>query len=327
MYYNNNILVTHNDLDGIGCAVIGKLLKFQWIHYASYNRGKYYISDTVNKALSCIKNAEWLYLADISLSDLIWSEIKDSVGDMHVKLIDHHITSRDATTYNDKVEKHINEEISATKIFYELFKDECPKLVQYADFVEAVSAYDTWHFEKSPIARDLQRVYDCIVFQDPRNKYIKFNDRLSKITNYCVNDPIRNDYLPVWCDASLNTYNKLVQSKLNYAIDRCISYVGDTAFVMLVSEENIPMFEISWFLEEQHPEIKNVCYVLTNEKDGGTVFSLRTTYDDIDLSKFSEQYGGGGHAKAASIANIPSYDRSKMLDTIRNYFTEYKHQS
>ena len=322
---DNNILVTHNDLDGIGCAVIGKLLGFEWVHYASYNRGKYYISDTINKAIKCIPNVEWLYLADISLSDLIWDEIKDSIGTIHVKLIDHHITSRDATSYNDRVEKHINEEVSATKIFYELFKDEYPILEPYKDFVEAVSAYDTWHFEKSPIARDLQRVYDCIAFQDPRNKFVKFNDRLSKITNYCLNDPVRNDYMPVWYESSLRTYDRIVSNKLNYAINRDISYVGDTAFVMLISDENIPMFEISWFLEEQHPEIKNVCYVLTN-KDGGAVFSLRTTYDDIDLSKFAESYGGGGHAKAASIANVPSFDRSKMIDTVRKYFTEYNHQ-
>ena len=322
---HNNILVTHNDLDGVGCAVIGKLLGFQWIHYASYNRGKYYISDTINKAIKSIPNAEWIYLADISLSDLIWSEIKDSVGNMHVKLIDHHITSKDATSYNSVVEKHINEEVSATKIFYELFKDEYPVLEKYKDFVEAVSAYDTWHFEKSPIAKNMQRVYDSIVFQDPKNKYIKFNDRLSKITNYCINDPIRNDYTPIWCEASLRLYDRLISGKLSYAINRDISYIGDTALVMLLSEENITMFEISWFFEENHPEIKNVCYVLTN-KDGGAVFSLRTTYDDMDLSKFAEAYGGGGHAKAASIANVSSFDRCKMIDTVRRYLTEYNHR-
>lgn len=321
---HNNILVTHNDLDGIGCAVIGKLLGFQWVFYSSYNRGKYYIADTVKNSLQCIPNAEWLYLTDISLSDDIWKEIEPHVNGKHIKLIDHHVTSQDAKSYIDRVDRVIDTEISATKIFYELFKDEYPDLEPYKDFVEAVSAYDTWHFELSPIARDLQRIYDCIAFQDPKNKYIKFNDRLSKITNYCINDPIRNNYLPVWCDASLNTYNRLVSNKVNYAIDHDISYIGDTAMVMLISDENIPMFEISWFLEKEHPEIKNVCYVLTN-KDGGAVFSLRTLYDDVDLSKFAESYGGGGHAKAASITNIPSYERSKMIDTVRKYFTEYKH--
>lgn len=324
---HNNILVTHNDLDGIGCAVIGKLLGFQWVHYSSYNRGQYYVSTTIKNALACTPpGVEWLYLADISLSDLIWSEIKDYVSNIHIKLIDHHITSQDATSYEGLVEKHINTDISATKIFYEMFKDEYPKLKPYEDFVEAVSAYDTWHFEKSPIARNLQRVYDCIVFQDPRNKYIRFNDRLSKVTNYCINDPMRNDYTPFWCNSALNSYERLVSRKLDYAIDHNISYVGDTALVMLLSEENIPMFEISWFLEAEHPEIKNVCYVLTN-KDGSAVFSLRTIYDDIDLSKFSEQHGGGGHAKAASISNVPSYKRSEMIDTVRKYFTEYNHQA
>lgn len=322
---HNNILVTHNDLDGIGCAIIGKLLGFQWVFYSSYNRGKYYVSDTIRTSLRCNPNAEWLYLADISLSDLIWDEIKDYIGNVHIKLIDHHITSQDAVSYKDKVETHIDTDVSATKIFYELFKDECPELSPYKDFVEAVSAYDTWNFDRSPIAKTLQRVYDSIVFQDPRHKYIKFNDRLSKVTNYCLNDPIRNDYLPVWCESALRIYDKIVSSKLSYAINHCISYFRDTAIVLLLSEENAPMFEISWFLEEQHPEVKNVCYVLTN-KDGGAVFSLRTTYDDVDLSKFSEQYGGGGHAKAASIANVPSYERSNMLDIVKKYFIEYNHK-
>lgn len=323
MFYNN-VLVTHNDLDGIGCAVVGKLLNFQWVFYASYNRGKYYISQVVHNAVRSIPNIEWIYLADISLSDLIWNEIEPDVKGMNLRLIDHHETSNNATSFKDKIKVDIDLDVSAAKLFYRLFKDDYPELKQYEDFITAVSAYDTWHFEQSPIAKDLQRIYDYIAFQDPTLKYVKFADRLSRFTNYCINDPITNDRMPVWCQSCLDSFYKLTTPKVDYTINHSISYIKDTATVMLNAEDNVPMFEISWYFDEVRPDIKNVIYVLT-QKTGDANVSLRTKYDDLDVSKIAEQLGGGGHQKASAISSVPASSKYEVIDKVKRFMLESEH--
>ena len=39
--------------------------------------------------------------------------------------------------------------------------------------------------------------------------------------------------------------------------------------------------------------------VLTEHSDGTIKGSLRTTYDDVDVAKLAQSWGGGGHKKAA----------------------------
>ena len=316
--------MTHNDLDGIGCAVVGKLIGFQWVFYASYNRGKYYVSQVVHTALRSLPKVEWLYLADISLSDKIWEEIAPDVENINVRLIDHHDTSQNATSYKDRVKVDLDMEVSAAKVFYNLFEKDYPELIPYKDFIEAVSAYDTWHFEKSPIAKNLQRCYDCVSFQDPRNKYIKFSDRLSRFTSYCINDPVSNTRMPVWFSSCLDLYKSIAMPKLNYAINNCIEYTKDTAIVTLNSDDNVPMFEISWFLEDKHPDIKNVIYVI-NQKTGDAVVSIRTRYDDVDVSKIAEKFGGGGHQKASAISEVPMLTKHEVITEVKKFFLEFEH--
>ena len=318
------MLITHNDLDGIGCAVVGKVLGFQWVSYSSYNKGKYYISHVVHTVLRSLPNVEWLYLADISLSDKIWNEIEPDVQNVNIRLIDHHETSQNAILYKDRVKCDIDMDVSAAKIFYNIFKDEVPELEPYKDFVEAVSAYDTWHFELSPIAKDLQRCYDCVAFQDPKNKYVKFSDRLSKFTNYCLNDPVSNNRKPTWFLSCLELYKNIAQPKLTFALKNCVEMTRDTAVVHLDSEDNIPMFEISWYFEEKHPDIMNVIYVIS-QKSGDAVISIRTRYDDVDVSKVAEQFGGGGHQKAAAISDVPMMSKHEVIASVKKFFLESKH--
>lgn len=319
-----NILITHNDLDGVGCAVIGKLLGFQWIFFSSYNRGRYYISQVLHDAVRCLPNIQWIYLTDISLSDNIWHEIEPDIRGMNVRLIDHHETSNNAESYKDIVKTDIDLDMSAAKLFYKLFKDDYPNLIPYEDFITAVSAYDTWHFEQSPIARDLQRIFDCVAFQDPTYKYVKFADRLSKFTNMILNDPISNERCPVWCKSCLDLYHRLTKPKMDYAVSKCISYFKDTATVSYGAEDNVPMFEVSWYLEDNHPDIKNIIYVMT-QKTGDANVSIRTRYDDVNVSKIAEKFGGGGHQKAAAISSVPASDKYRVVDEVKRFLLDSEH--
>lgn len=264
-------------------------------------------------------------MADISLSDNIWNEIKYDVDGLNIRLIDHHETSSNATTFKDKVKVDLDMDVSAAKLFYRLFEKDNPQLHPYEDFIDAVSAYDTWHFEKSPIAKNLQRIFDCIAFQDPTLKYVKFSDRLSKFTNYCIADPISNTRMPVWCQSCLDLYYKITKPKFDYAVQNCISIFKDVATVNLSSEDNVPMFELSWYLEDQYPDVKNVIYVI-NQKTGDANVSIRTRYDDVDVSKIAEKYGGGGHQKASAISSVSATEKYQIIEAVKKYFLESTHQ-
>ena len=245
---------------------------------------------------------------------------------MNIRLIDHHETSKNAVNFKDKIKLDIDLDVSAAKLFYRLFKDDYPNLHPYEDFINAVSAYDTWHFEQSPIAKDLQRIFDCIAFQDPTYKYVKFSDRLSKFTNMIISDPISIERYPVWCKSCLDLYYKIARPKMEYAQKNCISTFKDTATVMLNSDDNVPMFELSWFLEDNYPHIKNVIYVIS-QKTGDANVSIRTRYDDIDVSKIAEAFGGGGHQKASAISSVPAQDKYEVIDKVKRFLLESEHNN
>ena len=291
--------------------------------YASYNVGKYYVSRVIRTAIRSLPNIDWLYLADISLSDKIWNEIEPDVKGLNICLIDHHETSANATSFKDKINVNLDMDVSAAKLFYRLFEKSCPRLHPYSDFIDAVSAYDTWHFEKSPIAKDLQRIFDCIAFQDPALKFVKFSDRLSKFTNMIINDTITNKRMPIWCESCLDLYYKLTTPKMEYAKRECISIYKDVATVNLFSEDNIPLFELSWYLEENYPEAKNMIYVI-NQKNGDCNISIRTRYDDdsVDVSKIAEKHGGGGHQKAAAISSVSATEKYDIINSVKTYLLE-----
>lgn len=293
-------LFSHNDLDGIGGAIIGNVLGFDIVKCTSYNPGQYQFQNVVRNVINQIGNIERVFIVDIAMTNEIWNEIVIDVKDLPVTLIDHHETSIAADAYKDKIRCILDTSRSATKIFYDEYVNDYPELSNYEFLIEGINAYDTWQFELSPIAKDLQRIYNYCVFQNPKTKFVKFDEKLRRFTQACLNDPIMNEMMyPEWCNSALNLYKLATAKKINKTIEN-LKFDKNVCIIESDSEDNIPTYEISWYIEENNPEITDYIYVIKNKSYIYYSLRSRRTENEIDVSKIAESYGGGGHAKASA---------------------------
>lgn len=281
-------LFTHTDLDGIGCAILAKLA-FQEnveIEYCNY-------SDINEKITTYLNNDDSsnIYITDISVNEEI-AEKLDKRG--NVRLLDHHPTALHLNKYNwckVSIEDSDGTKTSGTKLFYHWllsnnhFTNELKNSVSLEVFVEIVRNYDTWRWtelgEKGIFCKqinDLFYIYgreDFIEWCIPQIKSKLF----PKLRH---SDKMLLYYRQKEIDNYIETKNKqLIEAKIQdrtcgiVFAERCASELGNT-------------------LCKIHPEFDIIVVINMN----GTV-SYRTVKDDIDLGKFTQTFGGGGHPKAA----------------------------
>ncbi len=143
-------LFTHTDLDGIGCAVLGKLaFKNIDISYVDYNN----VNDIV---LEFINNKEYdnydhIYITDISINEDV-SEIIHNTNPLNeiLTILDHHPTAEWLNKYwwakVNVIENELQEKTSGTYMFYKelvvlefLEKSESIRIL-----ADTVRKYDTW---------------------------------------------------------------------------------------------------------------------------------------------------------------------------------------
>lgn len=308
---SNKILFTHNDLDGIGCALIGSVLGFNIIKYTSYNTGQYQFQNVVRQTLSEIRDIDLIYITDIGLTDQLYEEIEGHLPkSISTTLIDHHDSSVSAERVNAELRCFLDTKRCASKIFYDEYSPIYPQLKGYEFFIDAVNAYDTWHLNDSPVAKDLQRIYDYCIFQNPKYKYVKFNKKLEAFTKYCLYDPITSVNLPYWCVSALKLYRSTVDRRVKYTIDN-LKVDNNLCIIEIMSEHNVPTFELAWYIEDNLKQVTDYVYAI--KKDNETYFSMRSRREGVDLSKLAESYGGGGHLQAAAF-HISNSEYDKTIE-------------
>mgnify|MGYP000952635107 CR=1 FL=1 len=189
-------IFTHNDLDGIGCGILG-LLAFDEvdIEYCNYN-------DINEKIEQFIKNNEYMgynhiYITDISISEKLANKIDKTEPSSFKKgftlaecftLIDHHPTAMHLREYwwaTIKIEDEKGK-CSGTSLFYKyLLSDGCIELEKdnISKFVEMVRQYDTWEWatiynnEDPKSWNDLLYVYGREIFIETIIKKFRGNGK------------------------------------------------------------------------------------------------------------------------------------------------------
>src|SRR4051812_30358420 len=146
-------LLSHNDLDGVGCGILAKLafgndVKVRYNSISGLNR-------EVEWFLENDDRSTFLFITDLSVNEKNEQSLKEFYENGgKVQLIDHHKT---ALHYNDYEWGHVvveDEEgklTSATSLLYEHLISH--QLIVPTDviteFVELVRQYDTWEWEKN----------------------------------------------------------------------------------------------------------------------------------------------------------------------------------
>lgn len=296
-------LLTHNDLDGVGCGILAKLAFGEQVNV------RYNSISALNREIEYfLENNEdiFLFITDLTPNE---ENEKKLNGFYHEKgklqLIDHH---KSALHFNDyewgsiTVEDAEGKLTSATSLFYEYLvnKELLKPTAALSDFVELVRQYDTWEWEKNgnQRAHSLNSLFYLIAIDEFEEKMLE-RLRTSETFNF---DEFEKKILHMEAD-KIDRYIRRKKKEIVQAT------VGEHLAGVVYAEAYHS--ELGNELGKEYPHLDYIAIVIM----GGKRISLRTIYDHIDVSKIAGQFGGGGHQKASGCNLTEEAYKLFVLDT------------
>ena len=315
---NKIILVTHTDLDGVGCAMVAdiycqaKNIELEE-HFCDYNTINLYFSELLEK----MKDKKFNVGDSILITDIsIGKENADKLDELYkkgygIKLLDHHIS---AAWLNDiyewvevsEVDGNNNELLCGSYMLYEYLSIRCgyaPGSYRLRNIVELIRLYDTYQFKNARgigmIAEDLNLFYQQYMKENNKD-YRKFIQLIIK--TYIFNT--ENDlYYSGFTDED-NQY--IYKAKANQ-----IKYIDLARKTLLTDKFRGDNIGIIWCSNY----VSKVCdTLLTENPDIDYIININTEYmkldfrthrDNINLGKdIVPLFGGGGWSSTICWSNI-----------------------
>lgn len=277
------ILVTHNDLDGVGCEIVARCFYPEITPDKVYHCDYGIVNDTVKHVLT--QTANKLIISDVSISAETAKLIHEKYA-KRVLLYDHHQTSQEYLKDYDWCV--IDLEKSATKI---LFDDSCCRKpgtkvpINLPSFVYHVNDYDLW-LHTLPYAVQLNDLFSLL----GKKKFV--DTMLSRLQK---KEALINKHDQLYLDALAVKKEWYFKSKVESAI------VDGERLMVIANRYTSDLAGYIRNIKSPPPEWKNVKYIdMINAEKGS--HSLRSYDNDFDVSKVAEAYGGGGHKNAAGYA-------------------------
>lgn len=281
-------LLSHNDLDGVGCGILAKLAfgKQVNVRYNSISG----LNKQVERFLENDHQHTFLFITDLSVNEENEKRLQTFYQQGgKVQLIDHH---RTALSFNDyewgyvAVEDEAGKLTSATSLLYEYLITH--QLIEPSDaitaFVELVRQYDTWEWEKNDNqkAKRLNALFFLISITEFEEKMIQ---RLKE-----GNDFEFDDFEKRLLDMEDNKIERYIGRKRKQLIQKKV----DGYFAGIVHAESYHS-ELGNELGKEYPHLDYIVIINMGNRRAG----FRTVHDHIDVSRVAAHYGGGGHAKAS----------------------------
>ncbi|MEH7343134.1 oligoribonuclease [Bacillus sp. JJ1532] len=299
-------LLSHNDLDGVGCGILAKLAfdKQVKVRYNSVSG----LDREVEWFLENDSKETFLFITDLSVSkenEGRLDEFYHSGGKL--QLLDHHKTS---LHYNDYDWGHViveDEEgklTSATSLLYEYLvsKQLLNRSEAITEFVELIRQYDTWEWEKNnnQQAQRLNALFFLVSIEEFEEKMI---GRL-KTSDHFRFDEFEQKILDME-EVKIERYirrkrRELVQTKIG------------KYFAGIVYAESYHS-ELGNELGKEYPHLDYIAII----NIGGKRLGFRTIHDHVDVSEVAGQYGGGGHAKASGCSLTDKAYRQFAAETFQ----------
>ncbi|MCR8927639.1 oligoribonuclease [Priestia megaterium] len=281
-------LLSHTDLDGVGCGVLAKLafgdrIKIRYNSIASLNR-------EVEWFLENEERNTHLFITDLSVNEENEKRLEEfyQTGGK-VQLLDHHKTALHFNEYewgHVVVEDNEGSLASGTSLFYEYLIEN--ELIQTSnavnEFVELVRQYDTWEWEKNnnQEAHRLNALFFLISIDEFEEKMV---NRLQNSDHFFF-DEFEQKIL----DMEEDKVERYIRRKRRELVQTSI----DDYLAGIVYAESYHS-ELGNELGKEYPHLDYIAML----NMGGKRISLRTIHDHVDVSEVAGHYGGGGHAKAA----------------------------
>ncbi|RHW34692.1 oligoribonuclease [Lysinibacillus yapensis] len=297
-------LLSHNDLDGVGCGILAKLafgseIKVRYNSISSLNReiGFYLEKDDPST---------FLFITDLSPNEENEKNLNEHYQDHpNIQLIDHHKTALHLNDYEwgfVKVEGVEGKLESATSLFYEYLveNDFLETKDAISEFVELVRQYDTWEWEKNNNhkAHSLNSLFFLVSIDEFEEMML---ERLSQSSHFDF-DEFEKRLLHME-DDKIERYirrkkREIVQAKIG-------EYYAGVVYAESYHSE---------LGNELGKEFSHLDYIAILNM-GGKRISYRTIHDDVDVSEIAGTYGGGGHQKASGSSLSEEAYNHYVLDT------------
>jgi uncharacterized protein len=281
-------LLSHNDLDGVGCGILAKLafgkqVKVRYNSIASLNREVEWFLENDDKNT-------FLFITDLSVNDENERKLNDFYqSDARVQLLDHHKTALHFNQYewgHVVVEDEEGKLTSATSLFYEyLVSNQLLKPSEaIVEFVELIRQYDTWEWEKNENAhaQRLNALFYLITIEEFEEKML---NRLMTDEHFRF-DEFENKIL----DMEENKIERYIRRKRRELIQ---TKVGNYLAGIVYAESYHS--ELGNELGKEYPHLDYIAIL----NIGGKRLGFRTIHDHVDVSEVAGTFGGGGHAKAS----------------------------
>lgn len=297
-------LLTHNDLDGVGCGILAKLAfgKQVQVRYNSVAGLDYEVAWFLENQDK--KTA--LFITDLSVN----KDNQEKLNAFHqdggkVKLIDHHKTALHFNEYewgHVVIEDEDGKLTSATSLLYGYLLQH--ELIEpsnaLAEFVELVRQYDTWEWEKNDNqeARRLNALFFLVSIEE-------FEDRMISRLRY------HQHFF----------FDELEEKILDMEDDKIARYIHRKRRELVQASIGEYMAGVV-YAESYHSELGNELGKENPHLDyiailniGGKRLGFRTIHNHIDVSEVAARYGGGGHAKAAGASMTEEAYTQFVTDT------------
>lgn len=293
-------LVTHTDLDGIGCEI---LIKTIYPDCVVYNEDHQTVDKRIMEIISHPEKIERLFITDIAPTNTNIIQELDQIGKLFpITLVDHHKTAEERfAEYGAKCSwALINQDMCGTLGFYHYLYNslegkQLNKLAKYEMFSIYVDDYDRWirKYPESEKINSLLHIYGhaefverCLLTSDPT--------LLTEIEHTIVemDDKKKQDYVSSILETG--SYLKIGNQKAFVCFaEKNASQIGEEARQVGLEADFIAIINVKY---------ASVC--------------LRSIVPNCDVSEIAKKYGGGGHRAAAGF----EFDNSLIEKLVEKIF-------
>lgn len=297
-------LLSHNDLDGVGCGILAKLafgqdVNVRYNSVASLNR-------EIEFFLENDQPDNFLFITDLSPNEENEKRLNDYFQEYgNVQLIDHHKTALHFNDYewgNVLVEDEERRLTSATSLFYQFLvaNELLEPTDSVSEFVELVRQYDTWEWEKNDNhqAHLLNSLFFLVSLDEFEESML---ERLTTSDHFDFNEFEKK---------ILNMEEDKIERYIRRKKREIVQVKIDDYFAGIVYAESYHS-ELGNELGKEHPHLDYI--VMLNM--GGKRISFRTIHDHVDVSEIAGLYGGGGHQKASGSSLTDEAYKKFVLET------------
>lgn len=312
-------LFTHTDLDGIGSSIISKALK-NYVPSFSLVDITYCEPNTINDEVrKFISEKQYMHYTDIFITDLsVCKDVASKIDEINKEskehrftLLDHHKTAEYLNEYEwatVSCEEQISGESynsifkhSGTSLFYTYISTTYGNFIpgilntKLKEFTELVRLYDTW--EWSTLKNSTIRNYSYNM-----NTLLKIYDRdkfIDTMVTRIITAPVAvrwswwfDDVDTELLELEYSRNEKYIKDVVDGKIHLCNDNDGNT-FGLVFAEKCIN--DISTYVSDNYMGIDYVAIVSMSNR----TVSLRTRYDNVDVSVIAKRNGGGGHKQSS----------------------------